>query len=197
MLFRSTPNFSIVNLAKIIGPALSGLAIIKFGVGFCFLINTFSYLTVLLSLFYIHTENKKTTNMQKNIMREMKEGIQYIKHEATLKINVILMAIVCTFAMNNDVIIPVFTKEVLHVGSSAYTAPLSAAGIGAFLGAIFMSARAKNGIKKSLFIGSLLLTVGVQISMIFIANYYIAFLAVGIIGFANLVFITWGILFFN
>lgn len=185
-------NSTIVNLAKIIGPALSGLAIIKLGVGFCFLINTFSYLTVLLSLFYIHTENKKTAKVQKNIMREMKEGIQYIKHEGTLKINVILMAIICTFAMNNDVIIPVFTKEVLHMGSSAYTALMSAAGIGAFLGAIFMSARAKNGIKKSLFIGSLLLTIGIQISMIFIANYYIALLAVGIIGFANLVFMNMG-----
>ena len=131
-------NSTIVNLAKIIGPALSGVAIIKLGVGFCFLINTLSYLTVLISLFCIHTESKAVTHEQKDIMQEMKEGIRYIRNEATLKINVILMAIVCTFAMNNDVIIPVFTKEVLHMGSSAYTALMSSAGIGAFLGAIFM-----------------------------------------------------------
>jgi predicted MFS family arabinose efflux permease len=185
-------NSTIVNLAKIIGPALSGVAIINLGVGFCFLINTLSYLTVLISLFCIHTKSKAVTHEHKDIMQEMKEGIQYIRHEATLKINVILMAIVCTFAMNNDVIIPVFTKEVLHMGSSAYTALMSAAGIGAFLGAIFMSARAKNGIKKSLFLGSLFLTIGIQISMFFIGNYYIALLAIGIIGFANLVFMNMG-----
>lgn len=185
-------NSTVVNLAKIIGPALSGLAIIKFGIIFCFLINTISYLTVLLSLFYIHTEKKIVVIREKNIFKEMKEGIQYIRQENTLKMNVIFMAIVCTFAMNNDVIIPVFTKEVLHMGSTAYTALMSAAGIGAFMGAIFMSARAKNGIKKYLFIGSIVVTVGIQISMIFIANYYVALFAIGLIGFANLVFMNMG-----
>src|SRR6201995_3018417 len=43
-------NSSMVNIARLIGPALSGIVLVKFGAGICFLLNALSFIAVILSL---------------------------------------------------------------------------------------------------------------------------------------------------
>ena len=92
-------------------------------------------------------------NNHRNVFQEIKEGIQYIKRSEALGISVIISAIVFTFAMNNDVNIPVFAKTVLMKGAAGYTALMSAAGIGSLFAAIIIRRiPAKHGVKKQLLI---------------------------------------------
>src|SRR5246127_4833052 len=43
-------NSSLVNLARLVGPALSGIVLVKFGAGICFLLNAVSFVAVITSL---------------------------------------------------------------------------------------------------------------------------------------------------
>ena len=109
-------NSTIVNLAKIIGPAISGIIMIKYGPVFCFFLNGLSYIAVIWGLLKIKTPDLVVQRTHRNVLQEIREGIQYIKSNAVLVYNVYIMAIVCTIAMNNDVLIPVFAKTVLGKG---------------------------------------------------------------------------------
>jgi len=183
-------NSTIVNLAKIVGPAVSGIVIVKYGTVFCFFSNGLSYLAVLGSLLLIQTDNRVAKRQPGRILPEVKEGIQYIKQNDTLVYNVLAMAIVCTFTMNNDVLIPVFTRTVLGRGAAGYTALMSAAGIGSLCGALVMANISKNGVNKKLLIIDALVIAVFQIITAFTKVYWICLFLTAGIGFIQLTFIN-------
>ncbi len=183
-------NSTIVNIAKIIGPALSGILLVQFGAVFCFFGNSLSYLAVLGGLLLIKTPDLVVQRQRRNVLLEITEGIRYIKQSPILVHNVLAMAIVCTFAMNNDVLIPVFAKTVLGKGAGGYTALMSAAGIGSLCAALVMATISKHGLKKELL---LINAFGIGILQIVTALtpfYWLSMFLIAAIGFMNLVFIN-------
>lgn len=183
-------NSTVFNLARIVGPAISGIIMVKYGIVLCFFIDAVSYIAVIFGLFMIKTENAVPQRVRRHVLQEVAEGLQYIKKNETLVINAIIMAAVCTFAYNNDVIIPVFAKTVLNQGADVYTSLMSAAGIGSFAAAITMATIAKNGIRKNLMIMVALISSGIQVLMFFAGNHYAALIMVAVMSFANMCFLN-------
>lgn len=183
-------NSTIFNIAKIIGPAISGIVMMKYGPVYCFFLNGLSYIAVLWGLLLIKTDDLVVSHKQRNILQEVKEGIQYIKKSETLINNVIAMAIVCIFAMNTDVLIPVFAKTVLGKSADGYTFLVSAMGIGSLCGALVMANISKNGIKKEFLI---LNALGISVLLIitaFTRLYWVSLILIGGIGFMYLTFLN-------
>ena len=185
-------NSSIVNLARIIGPAVAGIVMMKFGAAVCFLINALSFLAVIYSLTRIETKDSVAPPQKRNMLEEVKEGLAYIKNDETLYLNAVFLAIVSTFAMNSEVIIPVFAKTVLGMGAGAYTKLLSAAGAGSLAGAVTMASLSKKGVRKWILLVGAAATLSVQVLMAIAWNYALALLFVAMIGFFNLVFLNAG-----
>lgn len=186
-------NSSIVNLARIIGPAVAGIIMINFGAPMCFFINALSFLAVIFSLTKLKIKDTvQISNNSRNLLSEIKDGIYFIKNDETLMINAVFLAILCTFAMNTEVIVPVFVKTVLNMGTGAYTKLLSAAGAGSLAGAVTMAAVAKRGVKKGLLLISAAATISIHIFMLFSSNYTLSLLLVASIGYCNLVFLNVG-----
>lgn len=181
---------TIVNLAKILGPAFSGILMIKYGLVFCFLMNGLSYIAVLLGLFLIKTENFVAKRRHRHVLQEIREGIRYIRNHEALVTNVLTMAVVCTFAMNNDVLIPVFAKSVLEKGATGYTSLLSAVGLGSLSSALVLATISQRGLKTGrLFMSAVALAV-LQVITAFVHVYWLSFLLLTAIGFMNLTFIN-------
>ena len=185
-------NSSIVNLARIIGPAVAGIVMMKFGAAVCFLINALSFLAVIYSLTRIETKDSVAPPQKRNMLEEVKEGLAYIKNDETLYLNAVFLAIVSTFAMNSEVIIPVFAKTVLGMGAGAYTKLLSAAGAGSLAGAVTMASLSKKGVRKWILLVGAAATLSVQVLMAIAWTYALALLFVAMIGFFNLVFLNAG-----
>lgn len=189
-------NSTIMNLAKIAGPAVAGLVIVKFGTTFCFFIDTVSYIAVLLGLFLIKIKPKKQeSNNRKdkkrtNLRRDILEGLRYIKENADIRLTALLMIIVCTLAYNNNVIIPVYAKNVLNQGAQGYSNLLSATGIGSLIAAILMAYLARFGINKKLYLGVCLCTCFLQAAMLLVHSFSPAVLVMIGIGFCNMVFLN-------
>jgi MFS family permease len=181
-------NSSIINLAKIIGPALAGLFMLHFGIVLCFFVNALSYIAVIGGLFIIKIENPHIRKGKQRIVPEIMDGLRYIKENEALIVGILVFGIVSTFAMNNDVIVPVFAQEVLGEGAGGYSNLLTAAGLGSLIGALFMASRSKYGIKKNLLIFGAVSTALLQVSTILTANYYISLVLLAVIGFVNIVF---------
>ncbi len=187
-------NSSIVNLARIIGPALAGFVMMEFGAGVCFLLNAVSFLAVLYSLTRISAQEPRALPRAKKrgVVKEVAEGLNYIRGDETLSINAIILAVVCTFALNGEVMAPVFAKTVLKMGAEAYTGMLSAMGAGSLAGAVTMASLAKCGEKKWLLPAGAAATLCLHLLMLFSWNRGTAYLFVAAIGYFNLVFLNAG-----
>lgn len=153
-------NSATFNLARIIGPSIGAVMMAYVGAGWCFLLNGLSFLAVLYGLFHIESENtviKKNTN---NILKDIKEGLQYIKSNTLLLKTVLMVTVVGIFVFNFNVLIPVFTKDVLHMDEKAYGFLLSSLGLGSFIGALTVSFKSKKGPKKAmLFTSSVIMSI--------------------------------------
>lgn len=188
-------NSSVVNLARIAGPALAGVVMLRFGAAACFFLNALSFLAVIYSLTRITAEGTPQPQAERKIFSEMADGVRYIAGNETLRIDALFLAVLCTFGMNTEVIVPVFAKTVLGLGAGAYTGLLSAAGFGSLLGAMTMAAAARGGLRKGVFLMGAAASVTVQMLMIFIwftKSYFAALTMVALIGYSNLVFLNSG-----
>lgn len=134
------------NVARIVGPAIAGIVMGYFGIAVCFFANTLSFAAVLISLFFIKPRplpiKRSGSSM---ILADIKEGLKYIYHHKILLHAALGIAIIGTFAMNNNVLVPVFAKNVLMQNEAGFASLFSFVGIGAFFGAMFVATTSKSG----------------------------------------------------
>ncbi|MFL0198385.1 MFS transporter [Clostridium sp. WILCCON 0269] len=181
-------NSTIVNIARILGPALSGIILLKLGPTFCFLINGFSFIAVIIGLINIKSYYASIRKERCNIMGDIINGLKYIESQKTILAAVISMLFVGTFAFNNEVIIPVYVTEVLHKSAGVYSTLLSASGIGALIGSIKFASNTKRR-SNIICISALILSMCLIVQG-FIHTYYVSIFILIVYGFFNIVFMA-------
>ena len=137
------------NSARVVGPAIAGILLGTYGVGICFLLNGLSFAAVLVSLIFVKPlPHSLATTARKHIMAEIRMGLSFVyRHKPVLEA-IILLAIIGTFAMNNNVLVPVFNQEVLQQGGRSLGFLLSFTGIGSLIGALLIAAMSRLGPQK-------------------------------------------------
>jgi MFS family permease len=142
-------NSAMFNTARIVGPTVAGLIMGYYGVGICFLANSISFAAVLVSLFFIHPlPLSMKLPEKKRILTGIKEGLLYVYRSRILLDATLLLAIIGTFAMNNNVLIPVFSQAVLNQGETGMGLLFSFSGLGALIGAMLVAAMSRSGPNK-------------------------------------------------
>ncbi|KAJ51969.1 MFS family permease [Clostridium tetanomorphum] len=184
-------NSSVFNGARLIGPGISGIMIHYFGFTFCFLLNALSFIPLIYGIHNMNVkENNKIANNKKNILKDVKEGLVYIRKNPIIYRTILLIAIVGTFAMNYSVLIPLQAKMVLNEGSKEYGYLMSSMGAGSFISAVLVAAKSKKGPKKLLlyFSGTIISLFLVGIG--FTKSFSVSALFLFIIGIFNILFTT-------
>ena len=77
----------------------------------------------------------------------MRAGLRYVRETPELAVPLALMALVGTFGLNFQVILPLLARFTFGGGASAYAVLLSAMGVGAVIGALITGARGRTGPK--------------------------------------------------
>lgn len=135
-------NSSMVNAARLIGPTIAGLMLASVGEGPCFVLNSVSYLAVLLALLAMRIEKRDTHPKQrKHVFHELIEGFQYAYSFAPIRSILLLVAVMSITGMPYTVLVPVFAKEILHGGAHTFGFLMTASGCGAFAGTIYLASR--------------------------------------------------------
>ena len=182
-------NSAVFNLARTLGPAVAGLVMRYWGLADCFLVNSISFAAVLISLFFIKPRAvSKPVIKEENIFKNIGEGLKYIFGKKILFVTLLLTFVVATFAMNFNVLIPVFSVEVLHQQETGYGMLMSCMGIGAFVGALVLASISKAGPNKFL-LYVVPIFVGVALTFIgFTSVYALTGVALAIAGFFFILF---------
>jgi MFS family permease len=134
-------NSTSVNFARLAGPALAGVTIAAVGEGYCFLIDGFSYLAVLGSLFAMRIEARPQVKSTDSMMAQLKEGWIYVSTFAPIRTVMILFGIISFMGVPYTVLMPVFATKILHGGPHMLGYLTGAAGLGAVLSALTLAAR--------------------------------------------------------
>ncbi len=139
-------NSSVFNLARVIGPAAAGIIMGYIGMSACFFINSISFGAVIISLLFIKSiEKPETSNRSVKVIANIKDGLKYIHRKEIILNTILTVAIIGTFAMNLNVLVPVFAKELLHKQEAGFGFLMSFMGIGSFIGAMLVAALGKSG----------------------------------------------------
>jgi MFS family permease len=184
-------NSSIFNLARIIGPAIAGILIGYLGIGLCFLLNGISFIAVIAGLLMMDVKEdnrSKESKVSSGVMKEMAEGLKYVFKTPNIYTPILLMLFINVFAMNFNVLVPVFTKMELGMEASQYGLLMAAMGTGALLGALILATRVHAEPKmKYLFAGAFGLSLFQGMAGL-THNYYLAMIFLCLTGFCMIIF---------
>jgi MFS family permease len=136
-------NSSAFSGARLIGPAIAGFVIAAVGTGACFLIDGISYIAVIAGLLAMRlpARSVKLNVNQEPIWHKLTEGFAYAFGFAPIRSLLLLIGLVSFMGMPYTVLAPIFASEILHGGPETLGFLMAASGLGALLGAIYLSSR--------------------------------------------------------
>ncbi len=181
-------NSTTFNLARLIGPAIAGLLIAKVGIATTFLLNGISFLPVIIGLFMIDIDGLPGKSITNNVIEGVKEGLNYIKTNAVVSNVIVLMAVVSLFAINFNVVVPIYSKFIFHDNPEIFGFFMSSLGVGSLIGAIIVAFRSShNPNPLFLIIGAIILS-AFQMVITFVTGMYPAMIVLLLIGFGTIIF---------
>ena len=134
-------NSSMVNGARLIGPSLAGIIIAAFGEGYCFLIDGFSYIAVIISLLMMQIAAQPARASRSHVLHELRDGWNYVAHFAPIRGILLLLALISLVGMPYTVLMPIFAGTILHGGAHTLGFLMAASGVGALVGALVLATR--------------------------------------------------------
>ncbi len=134
-------NSSMFNGARLLGPPVAGLVIAVGGEGLCFLMDGISYLAVIGMLLAMQALPKGVGARKAHIAQEFVQGIRYAVSSVPIRLLLLLVAFVSFMGLPYAVLMPAFSKEVLHGDPHVFGLLMGSAGLGAFVGSIYLASR--------------------------------------------------------
>jgi len=157
-------NSSMVNLSRLIGPGIAGVAIELLGNDICFALNALSFIPVIISILMMRLPKHQPKPREKNMLGELKEGFTYIKNNPEISFVLQTLAVMGLFVLPFITLMPVYARDIFHGSAATFGLIDSVIGLGAFIGALFLaSLRRGRDLSKILMINTFILGAGLML----------------------------------
>ena len=177
-------NSSGFNLARVIGPAIGGLVIARFGIAWCFGLNALSFVAVLWGLLRIklpvpamtNSVRLSVTGVHELLERSSAGAAEGLRHLAKPGPVRDLLALVTMGAVLGGpflTIMPVIARDQLGLGAGGYGTLLATVGVGGLLGALLVAGPISHAANK----GRVLMTAGLAFPTLLLGFAYTTTLA--------------------
>ncbi len=175
------------NTGAIAGPALSGVVIAYWGLGYAYLINAISFLAVIAALILmgqvVHQQAAAREGLRA-ALADIRDGVHFIRTQPLILSSMILDFFATFFASANT-LLPYFTQYVLHVDEIAYGWLAAAGSIGAVVVGLVVSQFSQIRRQGQLLFGSVVVFGLATILFGLSRMYAIIFLALVLVGGAD------------
>ncbi len=136
-------NAMTFNVARIVGPAIGGLLLARFGVPWCYLLNTFTFIALIFSTLKIKSDLSARPREAQPLMDLVLEGMLYTMRDRRLRTLFLLEAITASFGIVYMPLLPAFVEQILRMNKVDAKGALGLCytfvGIGAFAGLILVT----------------------------------------------------------
>jgi MFS family permease len=153
-------NSVVMNSSRVVGPAIAGVLIAVFGIAPCFYINAASYVAVVIALAMMDTSLLHRLPTVERAKGQLREGFRYAWSEPMVRVPLLMMAVIGTFAFNFQVVIPLIATKTFDKGAGGIALLLSAMGLGAVFGGLSVASRRGVSYRRLI---TLSMTMGVTI----------------------------------
>ena len=147
-------NSIIMNGARVIGPAISGVLIATVGIGACFIANAASYVAVIVALALMRRTELHLAQRVVRAKGQLRDGLRYVWRTPNLRDPLVLVFIVGLLAYNFTVILPLLARETFHGGAGTFALLTSLMAGGAVVGGLVVANRGKPNIHRLTAVGT-------------------------------------------
>jgi len=183
-------NSSIVNGARVAGPAVAGILIAQAGMPACFVLNGLSFVAVLAGLMMMRLPEFVPPAQPESNWQHALDGFAYVARHRRVRMLLLLFSIVGVFGWSYSVLMPAFASDILRVGSREFGMLLSANGIGALCGALTVATYGERMPRRLLVFGGLGLFALMLLLLAWTQNYYVALALLTVAGWGMLLYFS-------
>ncbi|MDB6050135.1 MAG: transporter [Pseudomonas sp.] len=173
-------NSTSFNAARMIGPAIAGGLIASIGTGWVFLLNSVTYIAVIVSLRMLRVGELHLSIKAPRTRGGFAEGLRYVWKRPDLKAALFMLFLIGTFGLNFPIFISTMSVTVFHTGAGQYGLLASMMAIGSVIGALLAARRARPHVGL-LLAGATVFGVGLTVAAI-IPDYWMFGIALVVIG---------------
>jgi len=134
-------NSSMMNGARIIGPAVAGVLVAAVGEGWCFLLNGVSFIAVIVGLILMNVGNRPPGEHRGSRVSAIIEGFHFVLRTRPIRDLLILLGLMSVMGMPYTVLMPIFADEIFNGGAKGLGLLMGSSGIGALAGALLLAGR--------------------------------------------------------
>lgn len=154
-------NSAMFNASRIVGPAVAGILVAAIGEGWCFFANGVSYIAVIIGLLlmprlgsragtagrpneaarFAGAGSAEGTARARPALAAIVEGFRFVAKTSPIHAILILLGVVSITGMPYAVLMPIFSKNILHGGARELGMLMGATGVGALAGALLLATR--------------------------------------------------------
>ena len=154
-------NSSLNTLARLIGPALSGFVLAKYGADYCFLSNAISFIAVIAAIAAMRFPRNTFVVGKTKSKGQFKEAIGYLKENKPIATVIWIAALTSFFVMSYITLLPVYAKDIFKGNAATYGWLNSTIAVGAFAGSFYLATLSnKANFRKILLLNTFLLGAG-------------------------------------
>jgi MFS family permease len=183
-------NSAMFNGARMIGPAVAGLLVDRFGVAPAFGLNGLSFVAVILALAAMRTEGLPREREGTTVRQDIAAGVRYAVGTPLVALILSLLLVVSLFVINHNVLVPLLARNVLHEGAHGFGLLMAALGIGAVVGALALAMLGQSRPPLPLVIIAAALASALTLGLAVIRHFPSAVVLLALTGLSQIVFMA-------
>ncbi len=134
-------NAVMVNVARMLGPAMAGALIATVGLASCFFYNAASFGAVMVSILFLRTSELHSAPRVVGSQGRVREAFRYVRSRRELLVPLLMLAVIGTFAWEYPVTLPIMSEFAFHGDEATLAAMTAVLGLGATLGGLVLASR--------------------------------------------------------
>jgi predicted MFS family arabinose efflux permease len=183
-------NSASFNSARVVGPAIAGLLIARFGVVPAFVVNGLGFAVVLATLLGLPDDAAARPARRTSIRHDLGEGLRFVFRTPRVRAALGALFVVSLCVFNFTVYVPLLVRTVLGLGPEGFGFLMAALGVGAVAGALAIGARANPEPGLGLLIGGAAVACAGLVTLSTVRHFWTAAVVLVVTGFAGIVTVT-------
>jgi MFS family permease len=183
-------NSAVFNGARVIGPAVAGLLVARWGPAIAFLVNGASFLGVIVALLALRTEGAPRPRPGGGLRSELAEGLRYATGTPRIALVLGLLLSMSLFVINFNVLVPLIARDVLGQGARGFGLLMTALGVGAVAGALTVATLGLVRPPLAMLVTAALALPGATLVLATARTFGLAAAVLAVIGFIQILFVT-------
>jgi len=181
-------NSVLVNSARVVGPAVGGLLIVTVGIGWCFVINSASYLVFITAISVMRSDDIDRAKPELKQRGQLRDALRYVSVHPVLRSTLVMSAVIGLFAYEFEVVLPLLARFTFGGDADTFGAMFAAMGIGAVIGGLFVATRGRTS-PRAILVAAVALATTIAATA-FAPSVWIAYAMLVMVGMSSSAFLT-------